>query len=230
MLSLAERKMDHKAAVEILLSIATQMNTDLVEASWFRGCCSECAKRRGRWFSISGKDKNYPKLETDYECTCEGLLFFAVFPFSNPLHFPIGSDMSKISLSDPIDDRSDAEKELYEVSRLRDKNEEFWREYEDRWKAIREYDHQQYDLLLTAFPDIAPKSYSGYMRMKKGNTRNYQRLVKTAKEYYIFLEYPQEMLEEIEYLKPFREIYVRTLSDINRRREAVSKALNEEIK
>ena len=129
--------------------------------------------------------------------------------------------MIKISNRPFVDDRTDLEKEIYEISRLEEKNELFWYEYDERWRAQREYDHQQYDLIVTLFPDIAPKSYSGYMQMKKGDTKNYQKLVEIAKTAYVYLEYPQELADEIEYLKPFRTIYVRTISEINKRRAAV---------
>lgn len=222
-----EMKELHRQVIEKQLETAQQLNYDLVEYSYFRGCCAECSKRRGRWFCISGNDKRFPKLEAEYNCTCEGLSFHPVHIDSEPLYCH-GSDIIAYSNRPFIDDRTDAEKELYEICRLREKNELFWNEYDERWRAIREYDHQQYDLLVTLFPDIAPKSYSGYMRMKKGNTKNYRKLVEIAKESYICLEYPQEILDEIEYLTPFREIYVKTLGEINRRRLAVSEKLQEE--
>ena len=226
MLYIIQIKLDHEKAFELCLDNASALGTDLVEASWFRGCCAECAKRRGRWFSVSGNDKRFPKLEKNYGCTCEGLIFSPVMFDSTPRYFPKDSDMIKISNLPFIDDRSDIEKEIYEIHRLRDRNEQFWYEYDDRWCAIREYDHQQYDLLTALFPDIAPKSYSGYMRMKKGNTKNYQKLVDIAKEAYIFLEYPQEMLDEIEFLTPLRKIYVKTITEINSRKRAVIEKLN----
>ena len=54
---------------------ARSMGTDIVEASFFRGCCSECAKRRGRWFSLTGRNKNYPVIDLNYDCSCTGLSF-----------------------------------------------------------------------------------------------------------------------------------------------------------
>lgn len=43
-------------------------------------------------------------------------------------------------------------------------------------------DKRDYKWLQEHLPDICPKSYSGYKRMKNGNTKNYQKLVALAKE------------------------------------------------
>lgn len=59
---------------------ARVMGTDIVEASYFKGCCSECAKRRGRWFSLSGKDKRFPAINLNYDCSCTGLDYYPVIP------------------------------------------------------------------------------------------------------------------------------------------------------
>lgn len=57
------------------IATAHDLDTDIVEASFFKGCCSECAKRRGRWFSLTGKNKNYPVIDLNYDCSCTGLSF-----------------------------------------------------------------------------------------------------------------------------------------------------------
>lgn len=218
----------HKESVEKNLDVAHNLGTDLVEASYHRCCCGECAKRRGRWFSISGNDKRFPKFESDYGCTCEGITFHPVFEFSKPIY--CDPDMSIIEFSNRpfVDDRSEAEKELYEIERLLEKNESFWYEYDERWRERSKYDHNQYDLLKILFPDTSPKSFSGYMRMKHGNTKNYQTLVAEAKQYGVYLEYPEEIQKDFEYLKPLREIYVKTLTELNIRKRAASKKLHEE--
>lgn len=43
-------------------------------------------------------------------------------------------------------------------------------------------DKRDYKWLQENLPDICPKSYSGYKRMKNGNTKNYQKLAARAKE------------------------------------------------
>lgn len=49
-------------------------------------------------------------------------------------------------------------------------------------KEVLALDKEFYDLIFEKFPDIAPKSFGGYRRMKASNSENYQQLLKKAKE------------------------------------------------
>lgn len=49
--------------------------------------------------------------------------------------------------------------------------------FKKRWKQL-----QEYNLIIEHLPDEAPKSYSGYARMKTMNTKNYQSLVTKMKD------------------------------------------------
>ena len=49
-------------------------------------------------------------------------------------------------------------------------------------EAQRGIDKRDYKWLQDNLPDVCPKSYSGYKRMKNGNTKNYQKIVAKAKE------------------------------------------------
>lgn len=50
------------------------------------------------------------------------------------------------------------------------------------FETQRGIDKRDYEWLQENLPDICPKSYSGYKRMKNGNTKNYQIIVAKAKE------------------------------------------------
>ena len=52
------------------------------------------------------------------------------------------------------------------------------------------------------------------MRMKKQNTKNFRKLVDVALQKSIFLEYPAEIVCEIEILTPIREKYIKNLCKI----------------
>ena len=60
--------------------------------------------------------------------------------------------------------------------------EELYKEY----KVQRDAEHQKalfradYDWLWEFLPDMCPKSFSGYMRMKNSNSKNYQKIVAEA--------------------------------------------------
>lgn len=104
------------------LEDAKTLKTDLVEADYFLSCCAECAKYRGRWFSISGKDKRFPKLPKEYKCDCPGLIFDPViYGISIPgVESILKRKINIIQFSNrPYwDDRSEQEKENYQKRRL----------------------------------------------------------------------------------------------------------------
>lgn len=111
----AEQPMKLKDAImQKNLQLAEELDTDLVEASYFRGCCGECAKYRGRWFSISGKDKRFQKMPVDYGCTCIGIDFSPViFGLSIPMLSDEIDDIIAYSNRPFVDDRDAEEIELY---------------------------------------------------------------------------------------------------------------------
>lgn len=85
------------------------------EASYFCGCCGECAKYRGRWFSISGKDKRFPKMPENYGCTCQGIDFYPVIDgVSEPEYCPKHQNIIEYSNRPFVDDRTQAEKALHQ--------------------------------------------------------------------------------------------------------------------
>lgn len=103
-----------KEVIKINLQNAKLLDTDLVEAGYFNGCCGECAKYRGRWFSISGNDKRFPKMPVDYGCTCSGIDFSPViYGISDPTYCDEGTDIIEYSNRPFIDDRTEDEKAIY---------------------------------------------------------------------------------------------------------------------
>ena len=66
------------------------------------------------------------------------------------------------------DERSKEQKESFE---------EMIREKEEVAK-----DKEFYDLMFEKHPEVTPKSFSGYRRMKASNSENYKKLLKQAEE------------------------------------------------
>lgn len=205
-----------KQVNDINMRNANELGTDLMEAGYFNGCCGECAKYRGRWFSISGEDKRFPKMPVDYGCTCQGIDFNPViYDISEPIYCPQGTDIITWSNRPFIDDRSDEEKETFNFFRKERENEEWFEQYRDRFERLKFYDRKKFEQLKKELPDMAPKSFNGYMRMKKSNSKNYQKLSESAAEIGIFLDYPEEMKQEAELLKPIKEQYLSVKAECN---------------
>lgn len=53
---------------------------------------------------------------------------------------------------------------------------------EKQAKALNEELEKEYQWITDNLPDIAPKSLSGYKRMKNSNSKNYQNIVSKAKQ------------------------------------------------
>lgn len=72
-----------------------------------------------------------------------------------------------------VDDREDEEIERY--NRILAKNKQDYIDSINKEQACAEYEQ-----VLTNLPDIAPKSQGGYLKMKKANSANFQKLKEKA--------------------------------------------------
>ncbi len=74
---------------------------------------------------------------------------------------------------------------LENLKRLTSKSAKEEQEYDEQIIAparAEEKDREEYYWLLENMKSIAPKSFSGYRRMKSGNTENYQKIIKQVGE------------------------------------------------
>lgn len=159
-----------------VLQRATEIHHDLVvfdDYGW--GCCSKCAKMRGRVYSISGKNKTFPKLP-EYAlingnfhpgCRCTMSLYFGDKIFYKGERV----DAIKSSNRPWIDDRDEHEIESYNkyLSTLSKEKE-------------KTRNRDEYYEILKKIPDIAPKSFGAYVRMKNSNTAKFKEILKIANE------------------------------------------------
>lgn len=108
---------------------ANLLNTDLVEMTHISGCCGLCAKYRGRIYSLSGKDKRFPKLPEqlltrgilhDNDC---GLSFYPfIYGLSTPTYCNKGKEI-EFSNRPYIDDRTPDEIANYNQLLIKFKSE-----------------------------------------------------------------------------------------------------------
>lgn len=191
-----------------IIEDATSLGTDLVEATRELACCAECAKYRGRWFSISGKDKRFPKMPINYGCTCQGINFFPViYGISEPTYCSKSMNIIEYSNRPFIDDRKSKEKKDYNMWLKQMENEQQFEPYKIRLNKITEKDKREYEWLCKNLPNIAPKSFSGYTKMKRSYSKNFLKLSEQAKELGKNICYSDSELAELESIKPYQEIY-----------------------
>ncbi len=145
---------------------------DLIEMIPHHPTCEKCAILQDRVYSISGKDKRFPPLSMVYEegtnlvhkgCKHTFCLWAEMMYTPEEIEETI-----KRSNRPFVDDRTQEQKDMYD--RL-------------QYYIFKQYmDTLDYKKIQKLLPDIAPKSFSGYRRMKNGNTNNYKKLVQKAAE------------------------------------------------
>lgn len=167
------------SALNRAFSSAKELGTDLVEVSWVDVCCEICGKYRGRIFSISGRDKRFPKFPSDFCHHC-GL---SVNPIIEGVSVPLYSNPEHIvedAQRPLVDTRTPREVEAYSQ-----KCQQMNREQERRsdYMVRERKDHEDYAWIRENLPDLMPKTFSGYRRMKTMNTANFQKLRSKALEF-----------------------------------------------
>lgn len=174
---------------------------DLVIMSAHGSTCPECAKYQGRVYSISGKNKRFPKVPSFFFGT-EGVhkgcghtfssyidgvtdpmleYTLSVHPMKNNQY---GKNIVAFSNRPFVDDRTDecvAEAASFHAKAAAKAAEE--QNYYDNIievEARRGQEARDFKWLQGHFPDKCPKSLTGYRRMKTQNTKNFQILYQLA--------------------------------------------------
>jgi hypothetical protein len=135
---------------------------DLVQMSDHATTCPICQAYEGRVYSISGKDARYPQLDRAFSShanihpNCEHV----VVPYVEDLADNPEADRKFSNRSFDIDKRSKAEIDRYNK--------------QQKEKRERRRDRDQYDRYKMALGKNAPKSFSGFRRMKQSDSDNWQ--------------------------------------------------------
>lgn len=166
--------------------------SDLLVTSYTRCCCEECAKYRERVFSYYGRDSRFPmlpdKLKThEYFFEHKGC-DLSFFPFN--IKFSGFTDRNGTTLfaedTDKIisianrpfhDDRTAEEIEIYENHKSKLSNG-----YDFSLDKKLGISYLEYRMLVDRLPELAPKSITGYRRMKTMQSAGYMRIKKAAAE------------------------------------------------
>ena len=135
--------------------------------------CPYCSIYNGRVFSLQGKDNRFPSIrqlpESLLNMNCpECGVFLHVYSYYDKCmpQFELKADINRSNFPF-VDMRTEHQIELYES--------------EKKNKQQKENDQIEYIWICKNLPDIAPKSFSGYRKMKNSNSKNYVKLVESAK-------------------------------------------------
>lgn len=194
---------DTSRAVERVLSDAKDVNTDLVIMDAHGSVCPECAKYQGRVFSLSGASRKFPKIPNEFYtygaihpgCTHQ---FWAYIDgvtdpqlsytllFYKGMKWRYRRNIVAFSNRPFVDDRAKKDIEVAEEHHrkleLEAEQKRIREETMIEREAQRGEEARAFLWLQKNIPDKCPKSISGFRRMKKQNTKNYQKLTLMAKE------------------------------------------------
>lgn len=167
----------HKQSIHRHLEEAKDLGFDcsLVEMDLHDICCGECAKYQGRVFSIDGTDSRYPKLPEQF-LDIGGLhpgCRHSILPYLNDFLFayvPSGIDPIAWSNRPFIDDRSEENKIKYQQMKS-----------EEMHQYLTIINKLNYYWLQLNLPELTPKSFNAYSRMKNANTATFRAIQDAAR-------------------------------------------------
>lgn len=170
------------------LTSAQFIETDLMEVYSHSPYCEECAKYVNRIYSISGKDKRFPSLKGAAKDCRHELRCLSFTPFVYGVNEPAFECKNIIKYSNrPFrDERSRDEAKRYDdwIAQMQKMKEDEAKQETnaiERAKMNRK-DTQTLQWIQENLPSIAPKSLSGFRRMRTTNSKNYQKLVEEARK------------------------------------------------
>ncbi len=136
--------------------------------------CPECCIYDKRIFSVFGKDKRFPYLNNMpqflkmRQCPSCGIYI------GYSMYFSSIKDKKTLNKDIKFSNRPFVDDSPPDILAFRKES--------DKKNAERIAEGQEFEWISENLPDIAPKSLSGYRRMKNSNTKNYQNIVKKASE------------------------------------------------
>lgn len=160
---------DSRAAISLayFLKLTTEQNSDYAHTTLV-GCCDKCAPYRNRYYSISGKDKRLPKVP-DFFLDIKNwehchVVLQPVYDIDILIEVK-GNQVVNESNRPFIDDRTAEERENYQ-NYLAEKQAE----------AEKAQDKEDYEILSALYPDIVPKSFGAYRRLRNSNPGKFEEI------------------------------------------------------
>ncbi len=172
-----------ESAMTSQLNRAKSAGTDLIYVVCNCFHCANCGIYGNRVYSISGNDKRFLKLP-EYVLNNHKHCEMSFYPFMYGINY----------ITDPYTGKSIDSNKVIEYSNrpLVDIRPQHWI---DGYNHLQENNHQkeideinrnqarlEYEKIVTNLPDIAPKTEGGYLRMKKSESKNYQKIVSQARK------------------------------------------------
>lgn len=160
-----------EATNKAILNQLTELGYDLVKMTEHSTSCPICLPLQGRVYSISGKDKRYPPLETAYSGPYANIhpnCRHRLVPYIEALADDPEGDRERSNR--PFEVEPKAKKQLDRYNRIQKEKQQL-RADRNQW--------QRYRLVL---PNDTPKTFSAFRAMKKANSEKWLRLQEDYKK------------------------------------------------
>jgi hypothetical protein len=148
----------------------SELGYDLVKISEHPGACPICQKYEGRVYSISGKDKRFPRLDVAFSSG-----YANIHPRCRHVlepYIPEFNDVNKdiINSNRPFTEPDINDKQVQAYYQIQ------------REKAKLRSDRLLWEKYKTVLPDDIPSTFAGFRRMKNSNSDNYKKLKQKYRE------------------------------------------------
>lgn len=159
------------SALKMAIGNAKQIKTDLLESTDISIDCAECSGICRRIFSISGKDRRFPALPQALTKNRPGheycnLDFYPFIPEFDKPTWKYRGNLIQWCNRPYIDERNKLQKKVF-----------YERIFEEEQKSL---DNGLYSLLCEKAPNLAPKSFGGFRRMKSLQSQNFLKIAEIA--------------------------------------------------
>lgn len=169
--ALVARSRTREATNTAIINQLTSNKYDLVKMSKHNSSCPICSVYQGRVFSISGNDKRYPPLKLAFRGPYANIhpnCSHVIMPYIEELAFDPEEDRKFSNLPFDVDSRSQKQIDLYNESR---RKKQKLRENRRQW--------ERYSLVM---PKDTPRTFQGFMSLKRSNNERWNNLQKLYRE------------------------------------------------
>jgi hypothetical protein len=147
-----------------------ELGYDLVKMSSHPGACPICQTYEGRVYSISGKDKRFPKLDIVFSSG-----YANIHPNCRHTLEPYIEELNNVN-----EDMINSNRPFIKPSKYDTQVQAYYQVQKE--KAKLRADRLQWEKYRTVLPDEAPLTFAGFRRMKSANSDNYKELKRKYKE------------------------------------------------
>ena len=169
--SVVVRSKTREATNTATLNQLTSLGYDLVKMSSHNSSCPICAVMQGRVYSISGKDKRYPPLSIAFSGP-----YANIHPNCSHVLMPYIPELA----DDPEGDR-EFSKKSFDLDPRSQKQIDIYNMVQKQKKELRD-NRRLWEKMMLVLPDDTPRSFQGFMRIKKSGGEKWESLHQDYKD------------------------------------------------